>query len=458
VLSWRQISSSSFNLHFPTLQPLQMSHSLFDVWRTTVARIGNRPLLTDAATATVWSATVLDEAVDQIDAGLIGGDAWRGRIVLLALPGNRDWLVAFLLCLKRGAIPLPIDSDTPANALDRLVRELGAVALLSSTGWKFAGVSRQYPHLAAVAKAVPGPSGELAPLLFTADELLADLDQIVAGMGIAAADVNYGVVPMGHAYGLGNLVMPLLAHGQPLVLASSAVPHGIADDLGRFRPTVVLLVPTLLRALVKSEIPAQTFQSARLVLSAGDTLEAAVAQRFHERFARRIHNFYGTSETGGIAYDRDGGATLSGAGVGEVLPDVTVRRSPAGRLMVRSPAVFTIGNSEIDGAVGQHTVADHGVVGRDGVIALEGRERQLMKIAGRRFHPIEIETWLLSRLPLRQARVETMMDTHGETRCILRYEGDVSPLEIRRKLAEEFPAWKIPRRILSFDEADKPGS
>jgi len=41
-----------------------------------------------------------------------------------------------------------------------------------------------------------------------------------------------------------------------------------------------------------------------------------VARDFAARFGRRLHSFYGSSETGGIAYDRGGRAALEG-GVGQ---------------------------------------------------------------------------------------------------------------------------------------------
>ena len=52
-------------------------------------------------------------------------------------------------------------------------------------------------------------------------------------------------------------------------------------------------------------------QPAGSVISAGALLLAAAktARAFQARFGRKIHNFYGSSETGGIAYDRTGAAT-----------------------------------------------------------------------------------------------------------------------------------------------------
>ena len=64
------------------------------------------------------------------------------------------------------------------------------------------------------------------------------------------------------------------------------------------------------------------------MISAGAPLSAEVAQQFYRRYGIKIHNFYGSSETGGICYDRTGNATLSGRSVGKPLSGVMVRDSP----------------------------------------------------------------------------------------------------------------------------------
>ena len=134
-------------------------------------------------------------------------------------------------------------------------------------------------------------------------------------MGIEATDVNLGLIPFGHSYGLGNLVLPLLLQGTAIVCGVAALPHAIAETIARWRPTVFPAVPAILRALASAEIPAEQLASVRTVISAGAPLAAEVARRFMHGSAR-IHSFYGSSETGGIAFDRTGEASLTGRSVG----------------------------------------------------------------------------------------------------------------------------------------------
>ena len=75
-------------------------------------------------------------------------------------------------------------------------------------------------------------------------------------------------------------------------------------------------MPALLRLLTEVDVDRRPWRRVRLVISAGAVLPAEVAQRFQARCGRKIHNFYGSSETGGIAYDRTGEATRDGRSVG----------------------------------------------------------------------------------------------------------------------------------------------
>ncbi len=82
-----------------------------------------------------------------------------------------------------------------------------------------------------------------------ASHLLADGRHIISTMKIRPSDINLGVIPLGHSYGLGNLVMPLILQGTAVVCASDYVPRQIAEWILRHRVTVFPGVPALFRVL-----------------------------------------------------------------------------------------------------------------------------------------------------------------------------------------------------------------
>ena len=134
-------------------------------------------------------------------------------------------------------------------------------------------------------------------------------------MEIAPGDRNLGAIPFGHSYGLGNLVLPLIVQGTPIINSQEILPEPLARQIRRFGATVLPSVPAVLRALAASSVDAADLRSLRRVISAGAPLRPEVARDFHDRFGLPIHNFYGSSETGGICFDRTGEATLAGRSV-----------------------------------------------------------------------------------------------------------------------------------------------
>jgi acyl-coenzyme A synthetase/AMP-(fatty) acid ligase len=271
--------------------------------------------------------------------------------------------------------------------------------------------------------------------------MLADGHQICAGMRITPDDLNFAVIPLGHSYGLGNLVLPLLAQGTPIVCAGAPLPHALAADLARWKPTVFPAVPALLRALAASDVPAENLASLRTVVSAGSTLTPEIARAFHAKFALKPHNFYGSTETGGIAYDCCGDATLAGLSVGTPLQGVTLTPFRGGRFRVTSSAVFRTGS---------FCPADRAALNADGELVLHGRTGRMVKIAGRRLDLGELEQ-SLRRLPdVRDAFVAPHPHHPGELAAVV--ATPLAPSALRPLLRAQLASWKLPRRLVTTAE------
>jgi acyl-coenzyme A synthetase/AMP-(fatty) acid ligase len=260
-------------------------------------------------------------------------------------------------------------------------------------------------------------------------------------MGIRAGDLNLAAIPLGYSYGLGNLVVPLLAQGTALVCASSALPQSLAADVARFKPTVFPTVPPVLRALASSDVPARALSSLRLVISAGSALAPEVARCFAAKFNRRVRGFYGTSETGGIAFDRTGAATLAGRSVGLPLRGVTIRTSRPGRIAVTSAAVL---------GPGRFSPPDRAKLGRNGELILLGRTDRVVKIAGRRVDLAEIERALRATPGIREAFAHALEGP--KTLLAAAVETELAATEVRRLLKDRLAPWKVPGRLVALEK------
>ena len=424
-----------------------MSATLLSAWENTVRAAPGATALIDAASGNEFTRAQLDALANAWCASHGGG--LDRRTVVFAEPNGPEWWRVFLGLLKSGAVIAPLDAGEPPAAQRATAKAIRAAWLWSGGAFEAitprAAPARDGRRLL---KLTSGSTGTPRAIAFTDAQMLADGRQVCAGMGITRDDVNFGLIPFGHSYGLGNLVLPLITQGTPIVCGAVALPHAIADEVARWRPTVFPTVPALLRALAMAEIAPEQLASLRTVISAGAPLAADVAMAFHARFGRKVHSFYGSSETGGITYDRDGDAALTGRSVGTPLPGVRLVLGRGGRFLVESAAVFTLGNRRraADGW-GAHRPADLAEISASGELTLLGRAGRAVKIAGRRLDLAEVERALRQLPGVRDAFV---MPHTGRAEALAAVVAtDESGDALRAALRERLAVWKIPKKIVT---------
>ncbi len=423
-----------------------MSHGLHDAWLRTVARRGRGRAMVQAADGREVTFAELDAlATSWLNRLGTAPRELRGRGVVFAVPNGLRWLEIFLGLLKAGAVAVPMDSAEPPLAQRRLAESLRAGFWWSGDRLiPLAGARRYRGAEISLVKVTSGTTGQPRPLVFTAPQLLADARQIASTMGIRARDLNYALIPFGHSYGLGNLALPLIVQGVPVVCASAALPAAIEADFVRWRPTVFPGVPPVWRALAGSEV---RLDSLRLAISAGAPLPPEVARDFAARFGRRLHSFYGSSETGGISYDASGAMTLAG-GVGRALRGVKLTPLGGQRLQVRSAAVFTRDNSKRAGRQGCWVMPDRVRIEAKGALTLLGRRGRTVKVGGRRLDLGEVEAALKRLAGVRDVWVG--VGGRGEPVLGAAVAAERVPAELRAELLTGHAAWKIPRKLVAL--------
>jgi long-chain acyl-CoA synthetase len=427
-----------------------MSDPLFRLWTDTVERAPSAVAVVDAATGRKWTRGELSVAATEWARAFArppGPRGLSGRRVAMATSNGPEWFHVFLGLMSEGAVPAPIDPSEPEESQSAAARSIGAPWI-----WR-AGVlhavdsarSRRAASRAGsnecLVKMTSGSTGAPKGLPVTHGQLQADGRQICLSMGIGPEDINLASIPLGYSYGLGNLVLPLLLQGSPVVCASSALPQALASDSMAHRPTVFPTVPPVLRALVASDVPRRSFASVRLVVSAGSPLAPDIGRSFLEKFGVGIHGFYGTTETGGIAFDATGEATLTGRSAGTPMSGVTLKPGSRGR--------FTVSSSAVSGN-GRFSPADRGSLNENGELVLLGRSDRVVKIAGRRVNLAEIESAMRSIQGVRDAFVQ-MIPGPDPTLAAAAASG-LRPGDIRRQLRAVLASWKVPSRIVALPE------
>jgi len=402
--------------------------------------------------------------------------------VVLSLAGNRaDSLPLLLATRALGAALMPVDVGTPSLELLEIATRfrVSAIVLPSKDARHFHGrvvslrdelsivvpaesTPARYPGVA-VLKLTSGSTGLPKATLTAESHLLNDAANIIESMGIEATDTLIAAIPLSHAYGLGHLVLPPLLQGTALVLRDSFIPQQLPADARRFHARVFPGVPFMFRYFTAHPPTDGWPPSLRLLISAGARLEPRDAMDFHRRFGVKIHSFYGTSETGGIAYDdtEDIDGWMS---TGRALPGVTIVLQPevgapsgGGRILVKGAAVcggYAGEEASTDAFVdGGFLTGDYGSFDAKGRLVLEGRVSSFINVAGRKVQPSEVEQVLKSMPAVDDVRVVAVPDARRGKQvaaCLVTSE-TLTVADVRRYCASRLAPYKIPRVVLFVD-------
>lgn len=408
-----------------------MDESLWPVWQQTAAAAPDRAAALDAATGRAFTRSALTAEAERI-AVAAPADLRPGEIVAFSARNGFPWLALFLAMQKQRAIALPLDDALPAEQQPHTAAALGGHWLVQDGQWRRLSATPAAGPFCLV-KTTSGTTGQPQALCFTAANMLADGRQICSTMEIGPDDINLGAVPFGHSYGLGNLILPLILQGTALACSEEMLPDAIAGQIERCGVTVFPSAPAIFRALAESSVDPARLRSVRRVISAGAPMPAAVAGRFREKFGQPVHNFYGSSETGGICFDRAG----AGRSLGSPLDGVRVELSPEGQVTVRSAAVM---------GAGVHTLPDLARWNEHGELVLTGRVTPLANIGGKKVAPREIEDVLRGLDGVTDAWVGIGARPGGDY-LLAAVESSRPREHLLAELRQRLPAWQAPRRF-----------
>jgi len=305
-----------------------------------------------------------------------------------------------------------------------------------------ADVPGKFAHL----KITSATAGTPRMVAFTAEQLAADAENIVATMGLRPDWPNLGVISLAHSYGFSNLVLPLLLHGIPLVLAPAPLPE-MVRRAAKMEPSITLpAVPAMWRAWHEAgAIP----ENVRLAISAGAPLPLKLEQDVFQSCHLKIHNFYGASECGGIAYDASAGPRPDGSLAGTPMRHVRLSLDDRGCLAIESRAVGQTYWPEPletlrDGIFRSSDLAELD----DEKVFLRGRLGDLIHVAGRKISPETVERALLENPKVRDCLVfgASSADAGRAETIVAVVAADAKEDELKQFLLERLPAWQVPRQ------------
>jgi acyl-CoA synthetase (AMP-forming)/AMP-acid ligase II len=332
-----------------------------------------------------------------------------------------EFVRAVLLAWKHGRVAFPVEAGQAPPTIGKLPEGCAHLKITSAT------------------------TGPPRMIVFREEQLFADARNIVRTMGLRPDWPNAGLISLAHSYGFSNLVLPLLLFGIPLVLAKPPLPEilrAVAKEIGDF---TLPAVPALWQAWHEAKaLP----ENIRLAISAGAPLPLALERDIYNERGLKIHNFYGSSECGGIAFDSSDIPRTDADLAGRALDNVALLRTPEGLLDVSGPAVAETYWPEPHPRLHNNSFVTSDLVElKYGQVYLRGRATDLINVAGRKVLPELIEAELRLHPAVRDCVVFGMPDADsGRGECIVTcIVAGASERDLREFLLARVPAWQVPR-------------
>jgi benzoate-CoA ligase family protein len=290
-------------------------------------------------------------------------------------------------------------------------------------------------------------------------------------LGLTERDITLAVPKLFFGYATGsNLFFPFSVGAAAALFPEKSTAETLFEKIRRFRPTVLVNVPTMVNQMVAHPDAAeQDFSSLRLATSAGEALPAELYERWRKIFGVELLDGLGTAEMWHIFISNKPGAVKAGT-IGTVVPgfDVRVRDDLAhdlpdgevGMLWVRGDSRAIGYWQQMDktkAAFRGEWYVSGDLVRRDadGYFTYCGRADELLKVGGKWLAPQEVEGCLLQHPLVKEVAVVGVEDANGLTKP----HAFVVVSEQRAGLAEELQAfarerlepYKAPRAVRFVD-------
>ena len=388
---------------------------LYERWRQTARERPSETALSEFPSGRCWTFAQLADVVEKLPA--VGGS------FIFAQGHSADFILDVLRAWRDQTVLYPLEIGQPKPALPVPPEPACHLKLTSAT------------------------TGPARAVVFTAEQLAADAENIVATMGLRTDWPNLGVISLAHSYGFSNLVLPLLLHGIPLVLVALPLPEIVRRASENLPNLTLAAVPALWRTWHETNaIPATT----RLAISAGAPLPAALERDIYQARGLKIHNFYGSTECGGIAFDATEIPRADDGCVGSAMCNVTLDGTAAGCLRITSRAVGQGYWPAADDALraGIFQTSDLAEF-KDGNIFLRGRLSDQINVAGRKISPAAIEQILGAHPAVRECVVFGLPGNDANRNetiaAVVVVWTKTADAELKQFLLARLPAWQVPR-------------
>jgi len=285
--------------------------------------------------------------------------------------------------------------------------------------------------------------------------------------GMTAADHILTCLPLFHVGGLNIQTTPALQLGATVTLHARFTPDATLDALANDKPTLTVLVPATIQAMIEHPAWSATDPTCLRALTTGST---QVPQGLVDAFTARgvaVIQVYGATETCPIAvYTRVGGDQRAGStGLPGLVCEARVvddggnevAAGAAGEVVVRGPNVFFEywGNAAATAETlreGWYHSGDIGTRDADGHFFIHDRKKNMIISGGENIYPAEIERVLVAHPDVAEGAVIGRADPKWQevpVAYVVRRAGRaVDARALEAHLLGQLARFKVPREYV----------
>ncbi|MBU0718036.1 MAG: AMP-binding protein, partial [Planctomycetes bacterium] len=324
------------------------------------------------------------------------------------------------------------------------------------------------PHMTAVILYTSGTTAAPKGVELTYNNLYRNCVDTIHSLKFDSPQKCLNILPPFHVFGLTANVLVPVALGASVYAIPRFTPAAVIRALEREEITVILAIPSMYAALLRSRSATRdTFRSVHLAISGGEPLPDGVRKGFQERFGVTLREGYGMTETSPIISACSMTSYREGS-VGRPIRNVEVRIAGQdgdalppdedGEIFVRGPTVMKgyYGKPEetrkILSGDGWLATGDVGHLDADGFLTITGRAKEMMIVGGENVFPREIEAVLETHDDVLQVAVIGVRDDlRGEVPVafvVPRSGARVTEQVLRSHVKRFLAGFKIPRQII----------
>ena len=438
--------------------------------------------------------------------------------VLISIRDSADFVGAWLACIRHGAVAVMINPDLEIERVAELIDYSRARLMIVEKGEAEKRVTEAIsqlneqvtsPHCMVVEgsqrQALPsypttieklnppakthcddpavwlfsgGTTGRPKAIVQPHRSFLYTTEHYALGvLGYSENDRTLSVPKLYFGYATGaNLIFPLSAGGSTILFADRPSPEKLFELIQKYKPSILINVPTLINRMVKHPLAKQQdFSCLRVVTSAGEALPPSLSEAWSALYQAPLCDGLGTAEMWHIfltnhphnsLFRREGtlGKVVKGFEISLRNPDQLSQEVPIG-----SPGVMWVkGGARALGYWQQFEASQKAFRGEwyasgdlmikdpDGFYTFCGRSDDMIKVAGKFASPKEVEDQLMKYEAVQECAVVGRADQNGLMKLFafitIKDQTSQDREQIIDQIAEflesKLDRYKLPKRII----------